>query len=575
MPKLLKYYKPYIPLLLLMFFFLVVQSLSDLFLPDLNADIINNGVMKSDIPYIWRTGLLMLIVTILLAISSITIGYLSARSAMAFGRDLRSALFDKVQSMSQGELDLIGAPSLITRTTNDVQQVQQGSLMFFRMMVSAPIMMVGGILMAIRQDAPLSLSIAFILPIMLLLIFFLAKSALPLFKEVQTRTDRLNLVMREKLSGIRVIRAFVKTAYEAARFSAANADLTQTSLRVHRMMAFLMPSLMLIMNISSIVIYWFGASRIDSGEMPLGNMSAFLSYIMLILFSLMMASMMFVMLPRAFASAERICQVLDIEPSITDSDTTDTIIGDFKVLDFKNVSFKYPGAEESVLENISFSALPGNVTAILGSTGCGKSTLIQLIPRFYDVSSGSVEINGIDIRKLSLKSLREYIGYVPQRAFLFRGSIADNLRYGKEDATETEIREALRTSQSEDFISAMPEGILAPITQGGTNVSGGQRQRLAIARALIKNPSICIFDDSFSALDYKTDSRLRKALSEKTKSSAVLIVAQRVSTVLNADQIIVLEKGQIVGKGTHKELMASCEVYREIVYSQVTKEEVG
>jgi len=575
MPKLLKYYKPYIPLLLLMFFFLVVQSLSDLFLPDLNADIINNGVMKSDIPYIWRTGLLMLIVTILLAISSITIGYLSARIAMAFGRDLRSALFDKVQSMSQGELDLIGAPSLITRTTNDVQQVQQGSLMFFRMMVSAPIMMVGGILMAIRQDAPLSLSIAFILPIMLLLIFFLAKSALPLFKEVQTRTDRLNLVMREKLSGIRVIRAFVKTAYEAARFSAANADLTQTSLRVHRMMAFLMPSLMLIMNISSIVIYWFGASRIDSGEMPLGNMSAFLSYIMLILFSLMMASMMFVMLPRAFASAERICQVLDIEPSITDSDTTDTIIGDFKVLDFKNVSFKYPGAEESVLENISFSALPGNVTAILGSTGCGKSTLIQLIPRFYDVSSGSVEINGIDIRKLSLKSLREYIGYVPQRAFLFRGSIADNLRYGKEDATETEIREALRTSQSEDFISAMPEGILAPITQGGTNVSGGQRQRLAIARALIKNPSIYIFDDSFSALDYKTDSRLRKALSEKTKSSAVLIVAQRVSTVLNADQIIVLEKGQIVGKGTHKELMASCEVYREIVYSQVTKEEVG
>lgn len=575
MQKLLKYYKPYIPLLLLMLFFLIVQSLSDLFLPDLNADIINNGVLKSDIPYIWRTGLIMLVVTILLAISSITIGYLSARSSMAFGRDLRTALFDKVQSMSQGEMDNIGTPSLITRTTNDVQQVQQGSLMFFRMMISAPIMMVGGIIMAIRQDAPLSLSIVFILPVMLLLIFFLAKSALPLFKQVQTRTDRLNLVVREKLSGIRVIRAFVKTAYEEARFQSANADLTKISLSVHRLMALLMPTLMLIMNISSIFIYWFGAKRIDSGEMPLGNMAAFLSYIMLILFSLMMASMMFVMLPRAFASAERIRQVLDVEPSITDVDTTDTAIGDFDRLEFKNVSFKYPGAEEPVLENISFSALPGKVTAILGSTGCGKSTLIQLIPRFYDVSSGSIEINGVDIRKLRLTRLREYIGYVPQRAFLFRGSIAENLRYGKEDATETEMWEALRTSQSEDFIHAMPEGIHAPITQGGSNVSGGQRQRLAIARALVKNPSIYIFDDSFSALDYKTDSRLRHALSEKTITSAVLIVAQRVSTVLNADQIIVLEKGQIVGKGTHTDLMESCEVYREIVYSQVTKEEVG
>ncbi len=577
MRKLFVYYKPYIGLLLGLIVLLIARSLSELFLPSLNKDIINNGILTLDIGYIWRTGGVMLAITLLLGAVSILVNYLSARISMAFGRDLRKAIFSKVESFAVGELEQIGTPSLITRTTNDVQQIQQAGLMFMRLMISAPLMAVGGVILAIQQDAPLSLALVVIIPMILILLAVLMKKAFPLFKQMQKKTDQLNLVLREKLSGIRVIRAFVKTAYEEARFEAANMDLTKTSLTVNRMMAFLIPSLMLMMNVSALFIYWFGAGRIDAGEMQIGNLAAFLAYIMLILFAVMMASMLFIMLPRAMASAERISEVLDLSSTIRDPDEADRIeyTPPFSSLRFENVSFRYPGAEDAILENISFEVRPGETLAILGSTGCGKSTLINLIPRLYDVSEGSVQINGTDIRRFRLKELFRLIGFVPQKSFLFRGSVADNVRYGKENASDDEILEALRVAQAEDFVSEMSEKEHTEITQGGSNVSGGQRQRLAIARALIKNPAVYVFDDSFSALDYKTDAALRKALKAKTVSSAVLIVAQRISTVLHADRILVLEDGRIAGLGSHKELMESCAVYKEIVLSQVSAEEIS
>ena len=577
MRRFLRYFKPYIGVYFVLMFLLVVRALSELFLPSLNKDIINNGILPLDIDYIWRTGGIMLAVTLLLGIVSIIINYISARISMSFGRDLRQAIFSKVESFSMSELEQIGIPSLITRTTNDVQQIQQTGFMFLRIMVSAPIMAVGGVILAIQQDAPLSLALIFIIPLIVGIIIFLMKKGFPLFKQVQKKTDRLNLVLREKLSGVRVIRAFVKNAYEEARFEAANLDLTRTSLSVHRMMVFLMPSIMLIMNGAALFIYWFGAQRIDAGEMQIGNLTAFLAYIMLILFAVMMASMLFIMLPRAMASAERIGAVLEMESSVTDPDEADQAEFSlpFSSLRFEDVSFRYPGAEDAILENVSFEVRPGETVALLGSTGCGKSTLVNLIPRFYDVSSGSIRINDTDIRHFPLKVLYDLIGYVPQKAFLFRGSIADNLRYGKEDASDEELWEAMRVAQAEDFVREMPDRELSVITQGGSNVSGGQRQRLSIARALLKNPAVYVFDDSFSALDYKTDAALRKALLEKTAASAVLIVAQRVSTVLHADRIIVLENGRIEGIGSHKELMESCAVYKEIVLSQVSQEEVS
>ncbi|NLO61880.1 MAG: ABC transporter ATP-binding protein [Clostridiaceae bacterium] len=556
---------------------LIIRALSELFLPSLNKDIINNGILPLDIDYIWRIGGVMLAVTLLLGVVSVIINLISARISMSFGKDLRKAIFSKVESFSLNELEQIGVPSLITRTTNDVQQIQQAGFMFMRIMVSAPIMAVGGVILAVQQDAPLSLALAVIIPLIVGIIIILMKKGFPLFKQVQKKTDRLNLVLREKLSGVRVIRAFVKNAYEEARFETANLDLTQTSLSVHRMMVFLMPSIMLLMNTAALFIYWFGAQRIDSGEMQIGNLTAFLAYIMLILFAVMMASMLFIMLPRALASAERINAVLEMESSVTDPNEADQADyhPPFSSLRFEDVSFRYPGAEEAILENVSFEVRPGETVAILGSTGCGKSTLVNLIPRFYDVSGGSIRINDTDIRHFSLKVLYDLIGFVPQKAFLFRGSIADNLRYGKEDASDEELWEALRIAQAEDFVREMPDRELSEITQGGSNVSGGQRQRLSIARALIKNPAVYIFDDSFSALDYKTDAALRKALREKTTGSAVLIVAQRVSTVLHADRIIVLENGRIEGIGSHEELMKTCAVYKEIVLSQVSQEEIS
>jgi len=579
MTKLLQYLKPYQKQLFLVMALLLVQAIANLYLPDLNADIINNGIARGDTEYILKTGGFMLLVTLLLAACSVVSVYWGSKTAMSFGRDLRSDVFRKVQSFSQAEVDQFGTPSLITRTTNDVQQVQMAVLITLNVMISAPVMCIGGIIMALRQDVPLSISIIIIVPVMAVVIGVIMRRALPLFKSMQVKIDRLNQVVREKLAGVRVIRAFVKTDYEEARFDEANLDLTTTALKINRMVAITMPLLMLIVNISMAAIMWFGAHRIDSGAMPIGNLTAFIAYTMQILIAVMMATVMFIMIPRASASAERILEVLETEPSISapkapvalnpgtaDSDAS---------VEFRDVEFTYPGAETPVLRGISFIAYPGETTAIVGSTGCGKSTLINLIPRFYDVTGGSLLIDGVDIREIPEEDLRNKIGFVPQKAFLFSGTIASNLRYGKRDATDDELWHALRIAQAADFVAEMPGQLEAPVSQGGTNFSGGQKQRLAIARALVKRPKIYVFDDSFSALDFKTDAALRAALNDEVDDAIVFIVAQRVSTIMNAERIIVLDKGEIVGMGTHAELMKLCSVYREIVFSQLSEEEVA
>jgi len=579
MTKLLQYLKPYQKQLFLVMALLLVQAIANLYLPDLNADIINNGIARGDTEYILKTGGFMLLVTLLLAACSVVSVYWGSKTAMSFGRDLRSDVFRKVQSFSQAEVDQFGTPSLITRTTNDVQQVQMAVLITLNVMISAPVMCIGGIIMALRQDVPLSISIIVIVPVMAVVIGVIMRRALPLFKSMQVKIDRLNQVVREKLAGVRVIRAFVKTDYEEARFDEANLDLTTTALKINRMVAITMPLLMLIVNISMAAIMWFGAHRIDSGAMPIGNLTAFIAYTMQILIAVMMATVMFIMIPRASASAERILEVLETEPSISapkapvalnpgtaDSDAS---------VEFRDVEFTYPGAETPVLRGISFIAYPGETTAIVGGTGCGKSTLINLIPRFYDVTGGSLLIDGVDIREIPEEDLRNKIGFVPQKAFLFSGTIASNLRYGKRDATDDELWHALRIAQAADFVAEMPGQLEAPVSQGGTNFSGGQKQRLAIARALVKRPKIYVFDDSFSALDFKTDAALRAALNDEVDDAIVFIVAQRVSTIMNAERIIVLDKGEIVGMGTHAELMKLCSVYREIVFSQLSEEEVA
>ncbi len=575
MIQLLKtYLSPYRTQIAVVVVLVFVQAITTLYLPNLNADIINNGVAKGDIPYIWRTGGLMLIVTLLLGVASIIAVYWGSKTAMAFGRDVRSAIFRTVESFSQSEVNIFGAPSLITRNTNDVQQVQMLVAMGLNIMILAPVMMIGGVVMAMRQDVKLSSMLVFIVPLMAVIIGLMLRRALPLFQSMQKKIDRVNQVMREKLSGIRVIRAFVRNDYEERRFDAANTDLTQTQLQVTRLFALMMPLLMGIFNFSTIAIIWFGAYRVDAG-MPIGNLTAFLAYIMQILMSVMMAVLMFVMVPRAAASGARIKEVLDTEPSVNDPAVPVAETDIRGCIEFRNVEFRYPGAEESVLCAVSFSASPGEVTAIVGSTGSGKSTLINLIPRFYDVTGGTVLIDGVDIRDMERERLWSKIGFVPQKAFLFGGTIASNLRYGKEDASETEMWRALQVSQSKDFVSEMPEGLEASISQGGANVSGGQRQRLAIARALVKRPEVYVFDDSFSALDFKTDSRLRAALKHETAEATVIIVAQRVGTIMDADRIVVMDAGRVVGIGTHHELMDTCETYREIVYSQLSEEEVA
>ena len=575
MTKTLQYLKPYWNQLVLVIVLLLVQAIANLYLPNLNANIINEGITKGNIQYILSTGGLMLVVTLLLGLCSIISVYWGSKTAMAFGRDLRSGLFRKVQDFSQTEIDSFGASSLITRTTNDVQQVQMAVVMALNIMISAPVMSVGGIIMALRQDVPLSTSIIIIVPVMGIILGLIMGKASPLFRSMQTKIDKLNQVMREKLSGVRVIRAFVKADYEAERFDEANLDLTSTALGINKLMALTMPLMMLIVNLSMAAIMWFGAYRVDSGALPIGNLTAFLAYIMQIFMSVMMSVMMFVMIPRATASAERIQAVLEMEPSIMESEAPIKVGAIKSSIEFRNVEFTYPGAEAPVLQDVSFKAEPSQITAIVGSTGCGKSTLINLIPRLYDVTGGRVLVDGVDVRDLAEKDLRDKIGFIPQQAFLFSGTVASNLRYGKENATDDELWDALKIARAEDFVKEMPGQLEAAVSQGGTNLSGGQKQRLAIARALVKRPDIYVFDDSFSALDFKTDGALRAALEDEVDDAIVVIVAQRVSTIMHAHRIIVLDEGRIVGMGTHGELMEQCDVYREIVFSQLPEEEVA
>jgi len=566
--------RPYWREVLLVVGLLFVQAITNLYLPELNADIINNGVAKGDTDYILRTGGTMLAVTVLLGIASIVAVYWAAKVAMSFGRDLRSAIFRKVVAFSQREVNHFGTASLITRNTNDVQQVQTVVLMAMTVMVSAPIMIVGGLIMALRQDVPLSGILLVIVPLMAVIIGTLVRRAMPLFRAMQLRIDRINQVMRDTLAGIRVIRAFVRTDYEERRFDEANRDLFATSLSVNRLFALMIPTLMGIMNLSMVGVLWFGGIRVDSGGMPIGNLTAFLQYITQILFAVMMATMMFVIVPRAAVSSGRIVEVLDTEPSIHDPLEPVRPPRTGRV-EFRDVEFRYPGAEAPVLRGISFTAGPGETTAIVGSTGSGKSTLVNLIPRFYDVTGGAVLVDGVDVRQLERADLWSRIALVPQRAFLFGGTVASNLRYGNEEATDEDLWRALETAQARDFVEAMEGRLEAPIAQGGTNVSGGQRQRLAIARALVKRAPICIFDDTFSALDFGTDARLRAALRRDLADATVIIVAQRVGTILHADRIVVLEDGGVAGIGTHEELMRTCPTYREIVLSQVSEEEVA
>jgi ATP-binding cassette subfamily B multidrug efflux pump len=572
---LLRFSRPYRPLIAIVLVLVTVQALSNLYLPNLNADIIDNGVVKGDTGYIIRTGGFMLLVTFLLGISAVISVYFGSLTAMSIGRDLRSSVFRKVMDFSQKETNVFGTPTLITRNTNDVQQVQMVIVMALNIMVMAPIMSVGGIIMALREDVPLSATLLVIVPIVLGVIGVIASIAIPLFRSMQKRTDRINQVMRETLSGIRVIRAFVRTEHEEKRFDDANRELTDTGLKIARLFSIMIPFLFGVMNVSTVAILWFGGLRVDSGGMQIGNLTAFLQYVMLILFSVMMAALIFVMVPRAAASAERINAVLDLEGSICDPEAPAEIVESKGLVRFDNVEFRYPGAEDPVLSGISFTARPGQTTAIIGGTGSGKSTLVNLIPRFYDVTSGSVSVDGIDVRNYAQEDLWRLVGVVPQKAFLFSGTVASNLRYGDEKATDEEIWHALEVAQSTDFVTEMAGQLEADIDQGGTNVSGGQRQRLAIARAITKKPLIYVFDDSFSALDFKTDQKLRAALRDETANATVIIVGQRVGTIMHADQIVVLDNGRIVGVGTHKELMETCETYQEIVYSQLTREEVA
>jgi ATP-binding cassette subfamily B protein len=569
------YLRPYRAALALVVGMLVIQAIATLYLPELNGEIINNGVAKGDTAYILSTGALMLGISAVVVAVSIVAVYWGSKTGMAFGRDVRGAIFRKVESFSRAELDKFGTASLITRNTNDVQQVQMVVLMGLNMMIIAPILAVGGLIMALRQDVPLSGILIVVLPVMAIIVGTLMAKALPLFQAMQVKVDRVNQVTREALSGIRVIRAFVRTRHEEERFDVANRDLTATSLRVNRMFAVMIPLLMAVFNLSSVAILWFGAIRVSSGEMPIGNLIAFLQYVMQILFAVMMAVFMFIMVPRAVVSSGRIQEVLRTTPSIGDPEKPATPPPGSGTLAFRDVEFRYPGAQDPVLRDISLVVEPGMTTAIVGSTGSGKTTLINLIPRFYDVTGGQLDINGMDVRSLDRDDLWARIGLIPQKAFLFSGTIASNLRFGKADATEDELWAALRIAQAEGFVRELEGGLEAPVTQGGMNLSGGQRQRLAIARALVKRPEIYVFDDSFSALDFKTDSMLRAALADEIADATVVIVAQRVGTIMGADRIVVLDGGTIVGIGTHGELMTTCETYREIVHSQISAEEAA
>jgi ATP-binding cassette subfamily B protein len=567
--------RPYRNDIALVVIFQFLQTIATLYLPTLNADIIDKGVIRGDTGYIWHTGGLMLLITLAQIVCSAVAVFFSARTAMALGRDVRRSIFARVQEFSAREVGQFGAPSLITRTTNDVQQVQMLVLMTFAFMVAAPIMCVGGIILALRQDVPLSGLLLVVLPVMIGAVALIISRMRPQFRTMQVRIDTVNRVLREQISGIRVIRAFVRDEREQDRFAGANVDLQAVSLRVGKLMAFMFPVVMLLVNVTSVAVLYFGAQRIDSGAIQVGALTALLSYLLQILMSVMMATFMFVMLPRAEVCAERIQEILDTTTSVEPPANPVSTVEVHGQLDLNGVEFHYPGAEQPVLRGVNLVARPGQTTAIIGSTGSGKTTLVNLIPRLFDVTGGGVCVDGVDVRELDPTLLSTVVGLVPQKPYLFSGTVASNLRYGRPEATDEELWHALEVAQARDFVEAMPEQLDAPIAQGGSNVSGGQRQRLAIARVLVRKPEIYLFDDSFSALDYSTDAALRSALARETSDATVVIVAQRVGTIRDADRIVVLDEGRVVGTGTHSELMADNETYREIVLSQLTEQEAA
>ena len=567
------YLKPYWKELLAVLVLQVLATAMSLYLPNLNAQIIDDGVVKGDTDLIWHSGALMLLFSLVQAAGQIGATWFGALIAMSLGRDIRAAIFDRALSFSTREVRDFGASSLLTRNTNDVLQVQTIAQTTLTIIVGAPIMMVGGFIMAVREDFGLSWIIAVGVAVLGVAISLLMIFASPLFQQMQTNLDALNRVLREQISGIRVIRAFIREDHESKRFEDANQDVYSVTLRASRLMVLLFPIAMFMVNVSSVAVIWFGAFRIDSGDIQIGQMTAFLNYLIQILISVLMSTMLLVLAPRSAVSADRILEVLDTEPTVappTDPITPQELTG---VVEFRDVTFTYPGAEDPVLADLSFTLAPGRTTAIIGSTGSGKSTLVNLIPRLYDVSSGEVLVDGVDVRRLDPDALWSRIGLVPQKPYLFSGTVASNLLYGRPDATQEQMWEALRIAQAADFVEKLDGGLAAHIAQGGTNVSGGQRQRLSIARALVKEPAIYVFDDSFSALDVATDARLRAALAPATADRATLIVAQRVATIRGADEILVLEHGRIVGRGTHEELLADNATYQEIVDSQLGAEE--
>ncbi|MGL5822683.1 MAG: ABC transporter ATP-binding protein [Sarcina sp.] len=574
MLKLFKQLKAYIGSLTLMLLLIIVQVACNLWLPTLMADIVDKGIMGRDTSYILQVGGKMIIVTIIGMVAMIGASYFIAKVAMGFSRDVRSKIFNQVEGYSQADVDKIGIASLITRTTNDVTQVGTVTVTIFRMMIMAPIMMIGGIIMAFNKSPKLSMVLLVSVPILIITIVIVGGKGVPLYKVVQSKLDKLNQVMREKLNGIRVIRAFNKSDYESTRFAAANEDLTEITIKVNKIMGLLQPLLMFILNATTVALIWIGAIRINDGSMQIGDLMAVVQYAMQIMFSLLMMAMMFIMIPRAEASAKRINEVLAINPTIHDGEDKKSIANERGSVEFKDVTFAYEGAEEPVLSNISFKVNPGETLSIIGGTGCGKSTLVSLIPRFYDVTSGEILINDVNIKELSQEALREEVGFVPQKAILFSGTIAENIKYGNANATEEEVIRAASVAQATEFIDTMEGNYTHEISQGGTNVSGGQKQRLSIARALVRHAGVYVFDDSFSALDFKTDAKLRKALKDETKDSAVIVVTQRISSAKNSDKILVLDEGKIAGIGTHKELAKNCPLYKEIAVSQLSKEEL-
>jgi len=569
------YLRPYRRPLALVVLLQLVQTLATLFLPTLNADIIDNGVIKGDTSYIMHTGGLMLAVALVQIVCAVGAVYLGARTSMALGRDLRQAVFGRVMGFSAREVGRFGTPSLITRTTNDVQQVQMLALMTFTLMVAAPIMCVGGILLALNQDVKLSSLLLVAVPLLAIIVGLIISRMRPLFRLMQQRIDRINSVLREQITGVRVVRAFVREDRERDRFAAASNELLDVSLGTGRLMALMFPSVMLVLNLSSVAVLWFGGHLVAEGSMQIGSLTAFLTYLLLILMSVMMATFMFMLVPRAEVCAERIVEVLDTEPDIVQPANPVQVPDLRGRLELRDVEFRFPGAQDPVLRAVSLTARPGEITAIIGGTGSGKTTLLSLIPRLMDATGGSVLIDGVDVREMDPAVLSGAVGLVPQRPYLFSGTVASNLRYGKPDATDEELWRALETAQAREFVEQMPGGLDAPIAQGGTSVSGGQRQRLAIARALVHRPRIYLFDDSFSALDYATDAALRAALAAETGDATVVIVAQRVSTIRRADRIVVLDASRVVATGTHDELMGSNETYREIVLSQLTEQEAA